>query len=402
MAAVTASLVFALSGGVAIADEAAATAQPAAEAAAQEQATTETQATGAEGATASAATGGSTVGQAQDSGEASNQAGEKDEADGAKADEAAAKDGRQAEEAKSGETTDAQKAGEAEPGETTDAQKADGAKTDRTADAKDAAGSGEVGATVDDVALEAQVATMWKRGDTFVNNGGFAESDDTQVDESTVNWIPVEVDVPSDVKYVDEDGYRIYYGVAHTIVNGKSQPIKWAKIGPDGELLLPSDQSKSAPMSFVNTENYTLANFSSNFWARLLHYDAVKDVLVPYNGGFYYPGGEYGAEGIFYYKSVQDREAGLLTHANQGAVPNSGTSAVGQVATDSFAASLSNYESGTATATPATGSAYVSPTASAAAETTPATSDATSLAGVAAAAVSALGALGLGKAIRRK
>lgn len=399
MAAVTASLVFALSGGVAIADEVTATAQPTAEAAAQGQVTTETQTTGAEDATTGAATGGSAVGQAQDNGEASQQVGEKEVADKANPDEATAKDGQQADESKPGEATDVQKAEEVKSGDTTDAQKADGPKTGETANAKDAAGSGEAAATADDVALEAQVATMWKRGDIFANNGGFAESNDAQVDESKVNWITVEVNVPSDIKYVDEDGYRIFYGIAKTMVNGKSRPIKWAKIGPDGEFLLPSDQSDSAAMTFINTENYSLANFTSNFWARLLHYDAVKDDLVPYGDGFYYPGGEYGAEGIFYYRSVQDRDAGLLTHANQGGLPNSGTSAVGPVATAPITASLSNYESGTATATPATGTAYVSPTA---AETTPATSDATSLAGAAAAAISALGAFVGAKAIRRK
>lgn len=385
MAAVTASLVFALSGGVAIADEVTATAQPTAEAAAQGQVTTETQTTGAEDATTGAATGGSAVGQAQDNGEASQQAAEKEEVDGAKADEAGVKDGQQADESK--------------PSEAADAQKADGAKTDGTADVKDTAGSGEATATADDVALEAQVATMWKRGDIFVNNGGFAESNDAQADESKVEWMVIEADVPSDMKYVDEDGYRMFYGGVKAKVGGKSQSIYWAKIGDNGELLFPADQSKSAPLSYINTENYKLLN-SINFPAtRLLHYDAVKDALVPYNGGYYYPGGEYGAPGIFYYSSTSDREAGLLTHANQGGLPNSGTSAVGPVATAPITASLSNYESGTATATPATGTAYVSPTA---AETTPATSDATSLAGAAAAAISALGAFVGAKAIRRK
>lgn len=399
MAAVTASLVFALSGGVAIADEVTATAQPTAEAAAQGQVTTETQTTGAEDATTGAATGDSAVGQAQDNGEASQQAAEKEEVDGAKADEAAAKDGQQADESKPGEATDVQKAEEVKSGDTTDAQKADGPKTGGTANAKDAAGSGEAAATADDVALEAQVATMWKRGDIFVNNGGFVERNDAQADESKVEWMVIEADVPSDMKYVDEDGYRMFYGGVKAKVGGKSQSISWAKIGDNGELLFPADQSKSAPLSYINTENYKLLN-STNFpVTRLLHYDAVKDALVPYNGGYYYPGGEYGAPGIFYYSSTSDREAGLLTHANQGGLPNSGTSAVGPVATAPITASLSNYESGTATATPATGTAYVSPTA---AETTPATSDATSLAGAAAAAISALGAFVGAKAIRRK
>lgn len=81
----------------------------------------------------------------------------------------------------------------------------------------------------------------------------------------------------------------------------------------------------------------------------------------------------------------------------------SGTSSSAEQANGvSVAASTTSYESGTATATPATGSAYVSPTEAVTAAATPATSDTTSLAGAIAPAVSALGALSLGKALRRK
>lgn len=386
VAAVTASLVFALSGGVAIADEAAATAQPTVEAAAQEQTATETQTTGAENATTSAATGGSAVGQAQDNGEASQQADEKEKTDDANPNEAAANDGQQADSAESKEATDAQ---------TT-------------------ASSGEATATADDVALEAQVADYYQR----VYNRDTKTEEYKPIDESDIKWVPVDVSKYSSDRYfyVDEDGFRIFYysHAGNNVPEGTAQNIAArVKIGENDEFLLPSkmlmldtDHSSGPLMTSPGSNGLTSAFMDAD-----VPRDAFTKALVDKYGEtyYYYPGGEYGPAGKYYLVSedsratqyMPDRYIGMYwQHWSTGDDPFSGTSASSDDATPSpSTAFFAGYESGTATATPATGTAYVSPTA---AETTPATSDATSLAGAAAAAISALGAFVGAKAIRRK
>ena len=428
VAAVTASLVFALSGGVAFADEAANVQQGTPQASAQEQVVT-----GEQSAQGQATTGGESAGAQGTTG--SEAAGQQDatvqtaEGGQAVAETAVAqsKDGTEA-----GQTSSETKSDESKTSDTgtVDGQKVNEAGSQETAgatDAKGATSSTEATTTTDDVALEAQVAELNKS--TY--NQNTRSYDNTSIDESSIEWVPVDVSKYSSDKYryVDEDGYRVYYYINDAWkLEGSEEAVKneWVaarvKIGEDGEFLAPATSPSSRGAHWRLTTDHTSGElYSSRLFggycavSAYMDADVPKDIftktLVDKNGEtiYYYPGGEYGPAGYYYQVTserlrthiMDARYAGMYWHFDtEGGSPFSGTSTVNEEkAAPTVSASFDAYESGTATVTPATGTDYVSATA---AEATPATSDATSIAGAVAAAVSALGALGLGKAIRRK
>lgn len=414
VAAVTASLVFALSGGVAFADEAANVQQGTAQQTTQEQVTTGEQPAQEQTATDGEATNAQdAVGQTATSGGSTADPSTDQTKDGTEAVQTS--DETKSDESKAGET-DAQKTTEA------GAQEAAG-----TADAKDATNSAEATTATDDVALEPQVAEFYKS--TY--NRNTRSSNVELIDESSIEWATVDVSEFSSDKYryVDEDGYRTYYKISNAWkLEGTEEAVKYeravarVKIAENGEFLAPTTSAGTKHASFFlatdhttgqlpTAERYDKWPFVGTYMDADVPQDAFTKSYVDKYGetAYYYPGGEYGPAGYYYKVSSENywtrnadaRYAGMYWHFDtEGGSPFSGTSARVESKTGpSFVAAVDGYESGTATMTPATGTDYVSPTA---AEATPATSDATSIAGVVAAAVSAIGALGLGKAIRRK
>ena len=296
-------------------------------------------------------------------------------------------------------------------------------------------------AAVDDGGLVPMVAEYYDyerdRETGTVDSNAIDESDITEWE--TVDADAVMQEYAGDRHYysVDEDGFRMYY-MTLTEEGGKKheQLVARFKIFKDGE-----EEVLKAPAKgeYALTTDHTAGPlFSSEFFKSYLEgkrafepdketrsYIVTDDPNSVFTPGiehirygtdyvdptdyYYYAGGPYGAAGWYYLvkeasgpgrAGYYEKFVGMYALATpSGGLPEGGLDLQGDSSNPAISASYSGYEPGAMTVTPATGSSYVPSTAVAA---IPATSDVTSFAGAAAAAISALGALGLGTVIRRK
>lgn len=198
----------------------------------------------------------------------------------------------------------------------------------------------------------------------------------------------------------DVDGYRLYYR------EGSDIPTSWAKLSDDG---VPMSVGIKVTMDAVDFGDYRLIANGAPMVQRVINYkDINPDELIPFNK-------ENPNNMAYWYKDawytlLDDGRLYAILNGDPGAP--SGVSAGADVSSGPVrAADTTKYESGTLTLTPATGTAYVSPTASVAtpdanSEATPAaipaTSDSTSLVGVFVAIAAAVGAFIGAKVLRNR